>query len=192
MLVVKHLLIIMLTQRSSCIGRLQVEKHVSWLVEAWNVTYFIVHEVNQYMVKRIYGSINLSWYVLDINFISSCIGTSQPKNMHLSLNIKSSWLTWIGTRQKHCAWLTDDAIKYMCIWALVWCSKYKPYNSSTPLQHFLPFHSSVKEKGKQWRMKGFAMVQWLLRGLAMVLPLACITKGRLASQQMKYEWVSKF
>ena len=29
MLVVKRLLIIMFTQRNSCIGRLQVEKHVS-------------------------------------------------------------------------------------------------------------------------------------------------------------------
>ena len=35
--------------------------------------------------------------------------------------------------------LTDDAIKYTCIWPLVWHKKYKLYNSSTPLQRSLTF-----------------------------------------------------
>ena len=55
--------------------------------------------------------------------------------------------------------LKDNAIKHTCIWPLAWHNKYKPYNSSTPLQQFLTFHSPVKEKGKQWRMKGFTMPQ---------------------------------
>ena len=47
MLVVRSLLTIMFTQRSSCIGRLQVEKHESLFVQAQNVTYFVVHDMNQ-------------------------------------------------------------------------------------------------------------------------------------------------
>ena len=35
--------------------------------------------------------------------------------------------------------LTDDAIKYTCIWPLVLRNKDKPYNSSTPLQQYLIF-----------------------------------------------------
>ena len=35
--------------------------------------------------------------------------------------------------------LTDEAIKHTCIWSLVWRNKYKPYNSSTPIQWFLIF-----------------------------------------------------
>ena len=37
--------IIMLTQRSICVSRLQVEKHASLFVQAQNVTYLIVCDV---------------------------------------------------------------------------------------------------------------------------------------------------
>ena len=85
MLVVSHLL----TQRSSCIGRLQLEKHVSLFVQALNVTYFVVRDVNRYVHDE--RSFNLSLYSLDG---TSYIGISQPKNTHISLNMKpSSWLT---------------------------------------------------------------------------------------------------
>ena len=58
--------------------------------------------------------------------------------------------------------LTDDAIKHTCVWPLAWCNKWKPYNSSTPLQSdFSPFRSPVKEKGKQGRMKGLTRAQWI-------------------------------
>ena len=53
--------------------------------------------------------------------------------------------------------LIDDAIKYMYIWPLTWCCTVHQHLFSD----FSPFHSPVKEKGKQWRMKGFTMVQWI-------------------------------
>ena len=71
------------------IGRLQVEKRVSLFVQAQNVTYFLVHNINQYMVKL---STNLLSYTLDNDFSSSCFGKSPPKNMHISLNRKPFWL----------------------------------------------------------------------------------------------------
>ena len=39
------------TQKSNCIGRFQVEKCVSLFVQAQNVTYFLVGDLNQYMMK---------------------------------------------------------------------------------------------------------------------------------------------
>ena len=53
---------------------------------------------------RIYWSftasgINHRSYTLDSEFSSSCIGKSQPKNMHISFNMKSPWLIWIVTRK---------------------------------------------------------------------------------------------
>ena len=47
MLVVTHLL----TQRSSCIGRVQLDKRESLFVQAQNVTYFVVRDVNSYMMR---------------------------------------------------------------------------------------------------------------------------------------------
>ena len=47
----------LLTQRSSCIGRLLLEKRASLFVQA--LRYFVVCDVNQYMMKR---SPNLSSY----------------------------------------------------------------------------------------------------------------------------------
>ena len=73
------------------IGRLQVEKCVSLFFQAQNVTYFLVHDMNQYMVKL---STNLLSYTLDNDFSSSCFGKSLPKNMHISLNMKPFWLIW--------------------------------------------------------------------------------------------------
>ena len=108
-------------------------------------------------------STNLSSCMPDSDFSSSCVGTSQPKNTHISLNMKPFWLTWISTWQKLHLFiiLSDDAIKYTCIWLLAWRNKYKPYNSPTPLQWFLIF-SLVKEKEKQWRMKGHPIIaEWI-------------------------------
>ena len=77
MLVVRHLLTIMFTQRISCIGRLHVEKHVSLFVQGYNVIYIIVHDAddNPYIVKTIYPST----YYLDNDFSCSHIGKLQPK-----------------------------------------------------------------------------------------------------------------
>ena len=121
-----------------------VKYHI--FVQAKNGTSFVVREVNQYMMK---GSSNLLSYSLYSDFSSSCIGRSQAKNMHLSLNMKPSWLTWIGTQQNIALVnnLTNDAIKYTCIWPLAWRNKDKPYNSLTPLQWFLTFlFTSQREK----------------------------------------------
>ena len=63
--------------------------------------------------------------------------------------------------------LTDDAIKYsyMCIWPLVWhviisISAIQFINTG-PLQWSLIFYSPIKEKEKQWRIKGLTMGQWI-------------------------------
>ena len=60
---------------------------VTWF-EAW-----LVCDVNQ----PIHGT-NLLSYALDSSFRSSCIGKSQPKNTHTSLNMDPSWLTRISMR----------------------------------------------------------------------------------------------
>ena len=44
----------------------------------------------QYMMKQLS---NLSPYSLDRDFSTSSIGKPQPKNAHISLNMKPSWLT---------------------------------------------------------------------------------------------------
>ena len=96
---------------------------------------------------------------------TSFIGISQPKNTHISLNMTETILADLNryTTATHLVIiLTDDAIKHTCVWPLAWCNKWKPYNSSTPLQSdFSTFRSPVKEKGKQGRMKGLNMVQWI-------------------------------
>ena len=51
--------------------------------------------------------------------------------------------------------------KQVHIQPLAWHLKYKPYDSLTPLQQFSPFCSPVKEKEKQWRIKGLTMAQWI-------------------------------
>ena len=37
---------------------------------------------------------------------------------------------------------------HTCIWSLTWCKKYKPYNSSTPLQRFLTFSFTSQRERK--------------------------------------------
>ena len=126
------------TQRKSCIGRLQVKICVSLFVQALNVTYFIVHDVNPYMMK---WSFNLSSYSLDSDFSSSCITAQEDayKSQHETILAKFNRYT-----EGMCLEiiLTDDAIKQMCIWPVAWHNKYKPYNSL--------FCLPVREEGKQW------------------------------------------
>ena len=95
--------------------------------------------------------------------------------------------------------LMDDAINHTCIWWLAWCNKYKPYNSSTPLQRFLTFLLQVKGKGKQGRMKGLTIVQrinlnWNNRSLwekiAPILPpLVGLIAGREGGKPADEIWV---
>ena len=66
MLVVRHLLTITFAQISSCIGRLQVEKCVCKSICS-SIKCTVFHR-----------STNLSSYLLDNDFSSSCIGKSQP------------------------------------------------------------------------------------------------------------------
>ena len=121
----------------------------------------VICEVNHYMMK---WSSCLSLYSFGSNFSNSCIEISQPKNTHISLNQHETILAdlnWYMGTMRLVTILTDDAMKHICIWPLVWCNKYKPYNSSILLQWFLLFQSPVKKKGMQWRMKGFIMAQWI-------------------------------
>ena len=62
-------------------------------------------------------------------------------------------LNWYTTATPLVVILTNDAIKHTCVWSLVWHSKYKSYNSSTPLQWFFTFLFSSQGKVKQCRMK---------------------------------------
>ena len=87
--------------------------------------------------------------------------------MHISLNMKPSW--WFesvhNSNPLNGNNFNGDAIKHTCVWPLAWRNKLKPYNSSTPLQSdFSPFRSpvTVKEKGKQGRMKGLTRAQWII------------------------------
>ena len=70
------------------------------------------------------------------------------------------WLESVHDKTRLVIILMDDAIKYTCIW---------PHGiiSISPTIHrhlfsdFSPFHLPVKEKEKQWRMKGLTMAQWI-------------------------------
>ena len=101
-----------------------------------------IRDVNQYMMKL---SSSLSIYCLTrlIAILAAAVlANHSPRTfIYISLNMKPSWLTCIGTQQQRplVIILTDDAIKHTCIWPLAWCNKRKPYNSSTPLQQFLTF-----------------------------------------------------
>ena len=66
-------------------------------------------------------------------------------------------LNWYTTATSLVIIVTDDAIKHTCIRPLAWWNKYKAYNSLTPVQQSFTFRSPVKEKGKQWMMKGHTM-----------------------------------
>ena len=129
MLVVRHLLPIMFTQRFNCIDRLQVEKCASL---------FFKHKMCRWWCESVYGYQSIL-LLLDNYFSSSFIGKLQPKNTHTSLNIMADL--------NHCTAKTlclvilsmNDVIKYSCIWPLAWRYNYKPYNSLTSLQQFLTF-----------------------------------------------------
>ena len=108
----------MLTQRSSCIGRLQVEKRVAKSICSSIICYiFVVCDVNQYMSR----SSNLSLYSLNSNFSTSCIGKAQPKNAHIRKSQHETILADLNrytTAMRLVIILMDDAIKHMCIWPL--------------------------------------------------------------------------
>ena len=53
------------------------------------------------------------------------------------------------------------AVKYTCIWPLAWCISINRTIHQHLFSDFSPFHSSVKEKGKQGKMKGLTMAQWI-------------------------------
>ena len=129
--------------------------------------------------------------MLHINFVVCDVNQYMMK--HTSLNMKPSWLTWIGytTATRLVTILTNDAIKHTCIWPLVWYVTLQvvPWHNWSPgpstanvvavddppgptmaamdgplyrlFSDFSPFCSPVKVKGKQWRMKGLTMTQWI-------------------------------
>ena len=110
-------------------------------------------------------SFNLSsLYSLDSDFSSSCIGKSQPKNMYnISINMKPSWLTWIVQGNN----VLGNNFNGWCNQAhmhlpLAWHNKYISHTIHWHLfSDFSPFRSPVKEEGKQWRMKGLIIAQWI-------------------------------
>ena len=83
--------------------------------------------------------------------------------------------------------LTDDAIKYTCIWPLAWHNKYKPYNSSTPLQRFLTFSSTSQREREAIKDS----VLWEKTG-SILPPLVGLMAGRQAGWQMKYGGFQNF
>ena len=142
MLDLRSLLTIMFTQKAAVLVD-YMYKNCKSICSSTNCCIFC--DMNQYIVKAIY---NLPSYVLDNNFSSSCIGKSQLESMHISFNMNPSWMTWIKTLHLLIVWM-DDAIKHTWIWPLVWHNKYKPHDSSTPLQQFPLFHSQSKRKGSK-------------------------------------------
>ena len=147
----------LLTQISSCTGRLQVEnvlvylfKHnMSHICSLWSES---IHDER---------SCNLSSCSVDSNYSTSCTGKSQPKNTHVILNMKHilTDLNQYTTAMHLVIILTDDAIKHTCIWPLGWCNNIRHKIHWHLFSDFSPFGSPVKEKGKQWRMKGLTIAQ---------------------------------
>ena len=121
-------------------------KKVTWVTQIVRV----ICDVNQYMMK---WSFNLLSYCLDSDFSISNIGKSQPKNWHYKFQHKIilADLNQYMTATCLVIILADDAIKHTCICPL----------ASHLFSNFSPFHSPVKKKEKQWRMKGLIMIQWI-------------------------------
>ena len=116
-------------------------------------------------MKWIKRSTNLSLYVLENEFSSSCIGKLQPKNTHKSQHesILAALNQYTTKILRSLIILTDDAIKLM--WPLVWHNKYKPYNSMTRLQWFLTFLFTSQRERKAMKDKRIyyaAMDSWIL------------------------------
>ena len=93
----------------------------------------------------------------------STIYTSITQNLHCHIYtlvqqydccISLSWIC------KSSIILMDHVIKHLCIWPLAWRNKYKRRIHQHFFSNFLPFHSPVKEKEKQGRMKGLTTAQW--------------------------------
>ena len=109
------------------------------------------------------GSTNVALYSFDSDFSNSCIGKSHPNNMLISLNMKPSWLTWIGIRQNmlgnNFKWMMESSIHafghYHGVISISCTIRWHLFSN------FSPFHLPVKEKEKQWRMKVLTVAQWL-------------------------------
>ena len=86
-LIVKCLLTIMFTQRSNCIGRLQVEKLASLFVQAQNVVY-IFHSL---LCESVQGENHLSIY--RGRYVTNLAATVLANHSLRSPNMKPSWLT---------------------------------------------------------------------------------------------------
>ena len=86
---------------------------------------------------------------------SSYIGKLQPKNMHICKSQHGIRLESVP-RKILCLLiiLTDDAIKQLCDVISVSHTTHRHLFSN-----FSPFHSPIKEKGKQGRKKGLTMAQ---------------------------------
>ena len=122
---------------------------------------------------------------------------SPRKSMLVSTWNYPGWLESVHDTTLHLLIiLTDDAIKYTCIWPLAWCKKYKSYNSSTPLQWFLTLLFTNQREREARKDEGLTMAQWINLNqnnrsvLAhrysvlwektgpILLPLVCLTAGR--------------
>ena len=177
---------------------------IYYITRIEHVAYFVVRDMNLYMMK---WSSNLSSYSLDTNFSSSCIGkiTAQEHSYNSQHETLLADLNRYTAAMHLVIILTDDAIKHTHIWPLTRRDKSRTIHSLL-FSIFSPFHSPVKGKGKQWRMKGLTMAQWIYlnwhnrsvlahwysvlsekTGLILLL-LVGLTTGR----QTKYRWISKF
>ena len=127
MRVMRHLLIIMHTQRSSCIGKLQVEKCVS-----------LFHDMN-----RLHGENDLPIYhrMLLITTLAAAVLENHSPRTDTKI---STWnyLGWHelvhGKTLRLFIILTDDAFMSMCIWPFTWHNKYKLLqfiNTSLAISH---------------------------------------------------------
>ena len=79
------------------------------------LTYFVVCDVNWYMVKQ---SSNLSLYSLDSDFSTICIGRSKAQE-HAYRSKHETILADLNrytTARRLIIILMDDAIKHTCVW----------------------------------------------------------------------------
>ena len=83
-----------------------------------NVTYFVVHDMNRYMIKQ---SSNLSLYSLDSTSFYWHITAYERVYKSLHETTLADFNRYM-TATCLVIILMDDAIKYTCIWALTSCN----------------------------------------------------------------------
>ena len=105
------------------------------ICQAWNVTNFVVHDVNCYMVKTIYQPVVAQEHTYKFQHETILVDMNQYMAKALCLLIV----------------LVGDTIMYMCIWPLTWHNNHKLLqfiNISSTISHLFIHRSKIKRSSK--------------------------------------------